>query len=659
MRSWSSWVVLTTLAPCSLLLGCPDSGRHSNVRIEFTPACNSTDGVEVGCLQVEVCETDDPDTCLAVAPAGGPYPAPEEDGVTSVLVPVVGGALRFDVRAEIGTLYDIDVVAFGVAEGAAAAVATGHATRVSFDNGTSTVRLTPTDAWTCAPEDATLSLRRAFHQSVPLSNGDVLILGGITFPRSDDGLFLASASAHAGLVPAAEAVLVDDSHNELLYSVTVANDTDGLVSRVLFDARWVERTSPDEQERIRLYGGVTGASTLTFSVSATNQFPLRVSEGAGDMPTLAPTADFLYDPTTRTLTLDVVRYEREVIAESEREDLPRASASTTFGGLVGPEEPAVPESCSDATMCDVGFRCAAETCQPGFEVVTAFASVNSTLGPTVALPAPRRGATLTSFGARRFLVYGGNTTQAAVDQTSERALLLDPSGAVTSAVLPDSLMTSALHTASVIDGETVLFVGGLSLNGLLVQAPPAGSPVVRAYDLADNNSDLVEVPLTGSGESTTERIFHTATLYRAPGASRNSVVVIGGSTRVDGSQFQPLQSGYLVDLDASPQIRALPPLVTARLGHSTALLRGGRVMVTGGLRRGGTAGSVYLVDTVEFLSVRPAPAAVSCQAAAMDAGPLPMDGGRRPDAFVAPADAGVRPDGGEAPDAPATDDAGS
>jgi hypothetical protein len=613
MRSWSSWAVLAALASPSLLGGCTDSGRHSSLRFEIAPACGGAATVQIGCVEVEVCESDDPGQCVAVAPVGGPYPAPEEDGVTSVLVPVVGGSLRFDVRANVGTLYDIDVVAFGESSGGRSApVAAGHATRVSLDGGSSTVRLYPTDAWTCPEEDAALTLRRAFHQSVALSNGDALIVGGITFERTTAGLTLVAGTPTAGLVPGPESVLVYDAREERLYPVTVSDGDAELLARVMFHARWIERTTPDARERVRLYGG-----------SSTNQFPVRVSD-AGAEP--AQTIDLLYDPATRSLEIQSRTGSLETVIESERSPLPGARV-TMFGALVGNV-----------------------TSSP--EIVTAFGTAAESVSEVMALPSPRRGATLTRFGARGFVVYGGNTTQMEPDQSAERALLLASTGAMQSVVLPPSLATSALHTASVIDDDTVLFVGGLALNGLTIVAPTA--PVVRAYELAASGGALNEVPLTGSGEPATERILHSATAYRAPGATRSSVVVIGGSTRSGSSQFQPLDSAYLVDLDATTQIQALPPLDTGRFAHSSVLLRGGRVLVTGGLRRGVRApgcttgceetSSLYLVDATEVVVVRPLPSALSCEAATMDAGPPAVDASRRADAFMGASDAGVADD---------------
>ncbi len=632
MRSWWFAAAAASLA-CSS--GCSDQGRHSSVRFDVATACDGSGTEQLGCFEVEVCESDAPTRCVAVAPVGGPYPAAEEDGSTSVLVPIVGGSLRFDVRATLGTTYDIDVVAYGLAEGSARSdvVAAGHASRVLLEGGATTVRLIPTGAWSC-PSASDVMMRRAFHQSVPLSNGDALIIGGVTFERTSSGLTLVAGTPTASLVDGAESLLVYDAHDERLYPVTISDGDADLLARAMFHARWIERTTPDSHERVRLYGGVTGGSSLTFAVSSTNQYPVRVSD-AGAEP--APTVDLLYDPVARSVAIQMRTGSLESVIESERSALPAGRASS-FSALVG-----------NVTSAP--------------EVVTAFGNAAETVSEVETLPSPRRGATLTRFGARGFVVYGGNTMQADVEQNAERALLLGPDGTMQAFALPASLTLSAIQTASVIDDDTVLFVGGLSINAGTV-APPTGD-VARAYELASVGGALVEVPLTGTGETTSERIYHTATLYRARGAARNAVVIVGGSTRTGTSQFQPLDTAYLVDLDAATSVTALPSLDTPRFGHSSVLLRGGRVLVTGGLRRGVPApgcssncevtSSLYLVDTAEMLTVRALPGAVSCEAATIDAGPTPTDAGRRDagrDAFAAPV-----PDAGMSEDAPIEDDA--
>ncbi|MBN8616859.1 MAG: hypothetical protein J0L92_40125, partial [Deltaproteobacteria bacterium] len=605
MRSWCFVAVLAFLAGSS---GCTDQGRHSSVRFDVAMACDGAPTEQLGCFEVRVCESDAPTQCVAVAPVGGPYPGADEDGTTSVLVPIVGGSLRFDVRTTPGTLYDVDVVAFGEAgpTGRSSPISVGHASRVLLDGSGTTVRLFPTATWSC-PSSSDVMLRRAFHQSVALSNGDALILGGVTFERTSTGLSLVAGTPTASLVEGEESLLVYDAHDERLYPVTVTEGDVELLSRVMFHARWIERTMPDAYERVRLYGGVTGGSSLTFAVSSTNQYPVRVSD-AGAEP--APTVDLVYDPTTRSVAIQMRSGSLEAVIESERTPLPTGRA-TSFGALVG-----------NVTSAP--------------EVVTAFGAAAETVSEEAVLPSPRRGATLTRFGSRGFVVYGGNTMQVDPEQLEERALLLGPSGMVQAVTLPASLGLSALHTASVVDDDTVLFVGGLAISGGTVGAP--SGPVVRAYELASGGGALTEVTVSGS-DPASERIYHTATLYRDDGASRSSVVVVGGSTRRSGSQFQPLDSAYLVDLDAPTSITALPSLTKARFGHSAALLRGGRLLVTGGLRGGVRApgcsttceetSSLYLVDDAEMLVVRSVPEAVSCEAATMDAGPVPTDAGRR------------------------------
>lgn len=624
-------MALTALSSLPLSLGgCTGSGRQSSVRFDIAPACGDGSPLQLGCVEVRVCESDRLTQCASVAPAGGPYPAEGESGASSLLVPVSGGALRFDVRATPGVAYDVEVVAYALNDrGASPVAATGYATRVMLDGGSNTVRLHPANTWSCLDAPADLLLRRAFHQSVPLSNGDALIIGGVTFERSTGGLSLVAGTPTASLVGGADSVLVYDAHDERLYPVNVSEGDVADLRRAMFQARWIERTTPDALERVRLYGGVTGTSSLTFSVSGTTQFPVRVSPDA----TPAPTVDLLYDARDRSLTIQRRVSSVETVLESERTALP-GSRVESFAALVGGVS-SMPED------------------------VRALGTAAEAVTELATLPQPRRGATLTRMGARGFIVYGGNATQTAPAQENERALWLSASGAVQALTLPTSLSVSALQTASSLDDDTLLFVGGVGLSGAAVQ-PPTGA-VVRAYELAASGGRLEEILLTGGGEEQLERIYHSATLYRAPRAARHSVLIAGGATRVATAHFQPLDSVYVVDIDATEQVHALPPLDTARFGHSAALLRGGRVLVTGGLRRGirptgctvacEESSSLYLVDTAEMLVVRPLPAAVSCDVGSIDAGSS-FDGGRdagRSDAAAHDAathDAGVdEPDG--------------
>ncbi|MBX7196039.1 MAG: hypothetical protein K1X94_28545 [Sandaracinaceae bacterium] len=621
MRLRSSAALAALSLP--LIAGCPDQGRHSALRLESVPVCGG-DRPTLGCVEVRVCESDHPSTCVSVAPVGGPYPMPEEPGQTLLVVPIVGGVLRFDVRAAVGTTYDVDVLAFS--EATSRVIAAGHANNVTLGGETTVLQLYPTDGWACPTvSDTEMVLRRAFHQTVALSNGDALLIGGITFERSATGLSLIAGTPTAGLVDAEHSVLVWDAHDQQLYPVTITGGDGAGLARVMFDARWVERTVPDGRERVRLFGGVTGTSSLTFASSSTSQYPVHVSDGAE----LANVLDILYDPATRSMEIVERDTPLPSVVESLREPLPTDGVDS-FAALVGPSSgPA--------------------------ETVTSFGTASDSISAGAALPSARRGATLTGLGARGFIVYGGNVADMGAAQDTGRALVLSPSGTLLPVTLPASLAISALHTASVIDSDTVLFVGGLGLTGASVG--PATGPVVRAYELASSGSALTEVAITGA--ETSERIYHTATTYRAPDAARSSVVVVGGSTRTS-SQLQPLDSAYVVDLDASPPIRALPSLRVPRLGHAAVLLRGGTVLVTGGLRRGDPppmctgmscerTSSLYLVEEIEILAVRPPHAALSCAEAGADAGVSTPDAAARPDAATA-SDAGATSDAASAGD---------
>ncbi len=646
-RTWpalwalSAFVLLAGVLLAGVLLaGCPEQGRRTGIQFTVVPAgaCGTTllPMLSSRCFQIEVCETDNPSVCVAVAPVGGPYPAPEDDAGLPLWtrVPATSGALTFDARAEPGQAYDIDMIVFGEASesGLSSPVAVGHASGVILDGGgaPATVRLYPATAWSCPGNGGDVpprSFRRAFHESVALSNGDVLIIGGIAIP--DDGVSPAVVGASAGLVEGGDSVWVYDSRAEQLLPVTIVDGDAALLSRVAFQARWVQRTGRG-RELVRVIGGVMGSSTLTFAVGAvaTSRYPLAI----GESPVPAPIVDLEYDAEAHTIELSMTGDPVNAVLQSPTRDLP-AEDQLQVAGLFG---------------------------GGGLSEVTRFGNENasriSLAGP--ALASPLSGATITGIGSAgtSYLVYGGNRAQTGTDQDLGRAFVLDSTGTPNALTAPASLRPSGLHTASSIDAETVLYVGGLALVDATVVAP--SFPVLRGitYDTVALTELTVSIPAVVEPS----RIYHSATLYRAPGASRNSVVVVGGTTATE--QLQALGTAFVVDLGAATPVRPLPALQFPRFGHSTALLRGGRVLVTGGLRRGTGADSSKLVGVteVELMVVRPLPDPLVCDAASMDAG-TSEDAGRDAQVMSRP-DAGrdaALSTGDAAQDAPGTDDAGS
>jgi hypothetical protein len=540
-----------------------------------------------------LCQSDDPTTCVVLAPAGGPYPEGGDDGMQSILVPAVGGSIRFDARVDPARAYDLDVLAYGPAgpDGTSAVVGVGHTSRVRFDGSAATVWLYPTDGWTC-PGNTPTRLRRAFHQSVALSNGDVLILGGIAFEPGPSGLPIAGVSPTVSLVPAAQSAFVFDARTEELVPVVAVTGDASVLQRAFFEARWIERSAVDGKERVRLFGGVGGASRAELTL-APGRLPVNVQLD-GAVP--APTATILYDPATRTLEVEAVApMSFETVVETSTD--PRPDAATprlTHTVLLG-----------------------GDSSEPQF--VTQLARVPALAGFGSTLVSPRRGGTLTPVPGG-WLVVGGNIADAEPALTEERAVLLGATdGRPRTLRVPAEVVASAVHTASVADGVVVL-VGGLTISGLGPSSPVLASspgPVLRAVRMSPAGDALEWVPLTGS-DPERERLYHTSTRDET-----DRILVVGGSTREGTSQFHAVSSAYAVDVE-SMSVQSLPDLHTPRFGHSAVLLAGGRLLVTGGLRRGAGAGestsSLYMVDQPELLVVRRASAAVSCDAATTDAG---------------------------------------
>ncbi|MFN7699134.1 MAG: hypothetical protein ACK5U8_14635 [Deltaproteobacteria bacterium] len=615
MLAWCSrWMLVALLgASAALEGGCTDGGRRSALRFEAAPASGAGCGaspapLRVHCAQLTLCENGDPSTCVALAPVGGPYPEPADSGMQSILVPAVGGSFRFDARVDPSRTYDVDVVAYGLPndEGRSDVVGVGHTSRVRFDGSPATVWLYPTDGWTC-PGNTSTRLRRAFHQSVALSNGDALILGGIAFESSVSLL----ANPTVALVPADESALVFDARTEEIVRVVVSGDA-SLLQRAFFEARWLDRTT-DGKERVRLFGGVTGNTRAEFTLLS-GRIPVNILAD-GFVPAQGVTV--LYDPVARTLEIESPGSSFETIVETSVDAVPQAETPRpTHVVLVG-----------------------AESSQPQFvtqvgRVPAGMAEFGSTL------TSPRRGATLTPVPGG-WLVIGGNIADAEPGLSARSVVLIRASdGEASPLLVPFEIVPSVLHTASVVNGLVVI-AGGLRISGNGLASPVPGAPpqapqpVLRAVRMTPAGDALELVSISGAA-SVPELIYHTSTRDES-----GRVIVVGGSTRMMGSQFHAASSVYAVATDEIA-VQMLPSLRTGRFAHSAVLLTGGRLLVTGGLRRGADMGesssSLYMVEEPELLVVRPADGPVSCEAGGGDAGP--------PD--VGPPDAGP-------PDAPASE----
>jgi hypothetical protein len=608
-------------------VGCSDGGRRSGLRFEVAPAAGAGCGgapstFQVGCVELTLCESDDPTSCVVLAPSGGPYPTGPDDEMQSILVPSVGGSIRFDARVDPTLTYDLDVVAFGQpgTGGRSGVVAVGHQSRVAFDGSPATVWLYPVDGWTC-PGNTSTRLRRAFHQSVALSNGDALIFGGIVFEPGAAGLPIAGVSPTVELVPAADSVYVFDARTETLDRIDTVNGDAELLRRAFSEGRWVERTASDGVERIRLFGGVMGDSLAQFTLSP-GQLPVSVRvEGAEP----APTVDVLYDPAARTITVD-------------------STMTGTFETVVAGSTAALPVAAERQRdhFALVGTSTSAPQYVTSVARIPALAGFGSPLAPERLLPtmSPVTGG---------WLVYGGNVSDT-TDLAVNRAVLIGSTdGRPRPLTLPDDLTPSVLHTATSVNG-TVVAAGGLAISGLGVATPVAAASAgaLRVVRPSLAGDALVALPVTGA-DPERERIYHAALRDEA-----SRVLVIGGSTREGTSQFHEVSSAFAVEVEPAVEVSPLPALRQARFGHSAVLLRGGRVLVTGGLRRGQdspeSASSLYLVDEPELLVVRDVSRTLSCEAGTDDAGMASVDAGASRDSGPA-ADAGPTSDAGAGGDA--------
>jgi hypothetical protein len=588
---------------------------------------------QVECAQVKVCSSANPTMCAQVAlrtEVSNDRVFPDE-----VLVSLDAGVTNFAVavRPLPGvTEYDISLVAYGDRVGSTnEIIASGRATRVQLNaSGPINILLSPTNdprdlrpsspGPSCPGGEGAASVRRAFHQAVALPSGDVLLIGGIEVPAAG----IPVGGGTAGLLTGSNLVQVFTPGADAVQAVTIAGAAEQF-SRALFEARWIGRDG--DEERIRLFGGVTGSGRVAFSTNLSTVAPVTAMAGA----MTAPVVDALYNPTTRTL-----RVAGEALSVFE----------TTAVETVLSVSPYTPQPSQGVYgTAATGGR---------FAVVS---SPSSTID--VPLRA-RRGATLSPFGMG-WLVYGGNTTDPVGMREAERFALLSPMGMMTTATYPAGITNSAFHTATALDfdptargDEMLVFVGGLPVSDANVApfspAAEATASPVRGVRLVAGNVESLGGTVT---DSAIERAFHTATLVALEGG-RGRIIVVGGTTTQNTGLAQRLvatDNAFEINVDrttASMTRTDLHPLRIRRFGHTATYLPSTqRLLITGGLT-GGPPGSMGEEDNSVLMSAEEPEMIYLGTMEGRLCGAVSSDAGSASDARMSSTDAGPTPDSGDA-----------
>ncbi len=587
--------------------------------------------------------SDAPCTVLRVSrrlPSGDLEPVPlfradadhTQDSAGSYELRFNGLDVSFDARLAAGEAHDLEI-----------AVYTGdpwtpsygaHLENVRLDQASVRVRLYPFRQWACPGWRVMGTLApRALHEAVALSNGDVLLLGGVTGDAIDPASAGRDDPSHPGAIlqPIVEAY---DSDEHRFYPVTMQ---DGAVfARVLFGAIYVGEESPG-QHRIRVIGGLTLPDDRLGT-------PVLGFDNSGVLTTLgAP-----YHPSAAAEPAQPV----DLIYDSEQHTLRVTAPAVVPTGTTEAAAIVVSSPRSDGSRAILlGLAPRGSEWEPPTEYYPT--------SPTGArsLAHQRLGATVDAMPILdRFLVWGGDlsTTPAVLENAGELLQPTDPASATPISAVGGLLPPPAAFHSTTRIGEDVLVVAGgltIDLGGTLGSVAPTGDDALFALQVGSAGTVTRLPVVVPAGMSYVPTILHTATYV--PGFG---VVLVGGARVAAGDRLQPTATAARVmggvgtfELDD-----ALQDVTTARFGHAATLLPGKRLLVTGGLTREGASTALRAIAAPEliYLGREPYPSIrdVECvdQAALPDGG---VDAGPPPDG-------GPVPDGGTVPDAAPPPDAG-
>lgn len=539
--------------------------------------------------------------------------------------------VKFDVRLPAEGPHDLHITAYTGDDWRPAYGARLEGVRL--DQREIRVRLYPLRSWACPGwrADGTELAPRALHEAVRLPNGDVLLLGGVTGQGIDPAGAGRPGRVGALLQPVIE---VYDADDHRFYPVQVVG---GAFERALFDTIDMgEEGEGTGRYRVRVVGGLVlpessrGTAVLEFDNRGTlsgNTYGLPFVPSAAAMP--AATVDLVYDANARTLELDA------------------SPPSNPIPGTLGAAVVVSSARADGSRAILIGLTIGGGGWAPAGEYYA-----TQPIGPRT-LGARRLGATVDGIPALdQFFVWGGNV--GATDVLGTAGELVRPNDPETRVLVPAVGLPRpvAFHTATRMRDGSVVVAGGVLVetDGVLSFSYPTGPDALHQLRFDPLTLAVTSTPVALPGGMTyTPTILHTATDVPDFG-----LVLVGGARVLGEDRLQPVatvarvvrsETGYELD-------DAVVDLAQARFGHSTTLLPGNRVLVTGGFTR--SADGLQTLGSPEVMFVGPAPyesiLAGTCvdrtdrPDAGQDAGPPPL-----PDAGPTPTDAG--PDAGPEPDA--------
>ena len=418
---------------------------------------------------------------------------------------------------------------------------------------------------------------RVFHSATALADGSVLIAGGLTtFSDVTRQQLAADAS-----------IEIYDPHTRSFFA---PNDRRQQKTPRAFHQAIALPAQSDGKFIVMLIGGVQpmlGDATNAVAGLRRGAEPLRVMPLDTALP--AGIEILVYDPAARTIDDSAI-------------------ATTGFTSRMFPAVSTEPGVLAGLAIAG-GIKKAGSTFDPGNAALSIDQADKNTgtllpAGTMASLSEQRVGATLTTLDANRALVFGGDMSQVAPNESAHAAEVVNGigTGSVTSTPLTvpmtASVLATAFHTSVLLDDGSVGIIGGFLVQGGVAINTNDAAPLQRVKPDALGNLTTVTVPAGGFiGVG-----YHASTLV--PEAT--ALLVSGGSPAMSTMGCGLLcstQDAYLID-KTSFQVRSTHKLAVGRYGHQQSLLADGTVLVTGGMRLqpGKNDAPGLLLDSVEVFN---------------------------------------------------------
>ena len=449
--------------------------------------------------------------------------------------------------------------------------------------------LLPPEDFGCTP--GVTQVARAFHSATLLSDGSVLLAGGLTQPDQMHINFTATNKFE-----------IYDPVTHTFADVTDNRPSARQTARAFHQAVYLG-TQADGKYLVMLIGGVSAASPTTpvIELRGTQQPlpPLRLAPIPG-MSQPAGVEVLAYDRSNRS------------IAPAATDAMAGGFRARMFAAV--PDNPGAADSARLPNVLMAGGASNFDgTNFAGVPFLQQADATGALLAQTGQLAIDRFGATMTPLSGSTALVFGGDLKSAGMEaqQAIEIVSGIPASpGAVVPpvpAVLP---APTAFHTASLLPDGKVLVTGGFAVASGVAVNVSSTQPLQR---VTVNGTTVTIEPVPAA--MFTPVGYHQATRMDEVSA----LLVSGGSPEGAGdgcaatcacaTEQCSLANAYLVDF-GTLFARPIRPMKVARYGHRQVQLLDGTALVTGGLRRAPDVddqlGGTIVLRSAELFNPHPA-----------------------------------------------------